>query len=298
MKQISTSVYVEDQFSVPPRYRGCNPGFVVTSEGIVMIDTPMMPHDAVQWRDDISQRGAVRYIINTHHHIDHTTGNFFFPGTVVSHQGIRDSFHGPVKSVMNIKQGEDANQAGLGPIENIRLLVKEYDPEGLPLLENFSLRTPTVTFTERLALYVGEHTFELIHHPGHTSSHIGVYVPQEKVFFAGDNFTNRTQPSLAYCSPLEWVNSLKMIEELEIDVVVPGHGEVCDKSEVRQFRRFIQDCIDMVRSAIKEGMSKEEAAIKISFDELYPKDRSILAVHPGAEQQRRNVLQLYDVLSK
>jgi cyclase len=263
-----------------------------------MIDTPMMPTDALKWRADIAQRGEICYIINTHHHIDHSAGNFFFPGTVVSHQGIRESFYGPVKSVMNVKQSEDTVKAGQGPVENIRLLIEEYDPEGLALLGNYRLRAPTITFTEKLTLFVGRHTFELFQHPGHTSSHIGVYVPEEGVFFAGDNFTNRTQPSLAYCLPFDWVESLKKIEAMTIDVVVPGHGEICKKDEVRKFRLFIEQCIDTVRNAVNQGMSKEEAVAKISFEKLYPKDRSNLPVHPGAEQQRRNVLQLYDLLKK
>lgn len=298
MKKISANVFVEDRYSVPPRYRGCNSGFVVTADGIVMIDTPMMPNDALKWRDEISRHGRVRYLVNTHHHIDHTTGNFFFEGTVVSHQGVRDSFYGPVKSVMNIEQDEAARRAGQGPVENIRLLVKEYDPGGLRLLEDFRLRAPTVTFSDRLCLYAGEHTFELIHQPGHTPSHIGVYIPQERVFFAGDNFTCRTQPSLAYCRPLAWVESLREIELLDIDVMVPGHGEVCDKSEVRRFRRFIQQCIALVQEALAKGWSKEEAVARITFDDLYPGGREALPVHPGAEQQRRNVGQLYDVLAQ
>ena len=263
-----------------------------------MIDTPMMPTDALKWGADAARHGEIRYIINTHHHIDHTAGNFFFPGTVVSHQGIRESFYGPVKSVMNVKQREDAVKAGQGPIENIRLLVEEYDPEGLALMNNYQLRAPSITFTEKLSLKVGRHTFELYRHPGHTSSHIGVYIPEEKVFFAGDNFTNRTQPSLAYCLPFDWVDSLKKIEAMAIEAVVPGHGETCDKSEVREFRLFIQQCIDTVQKAVARGMSKEDAVRTISFEKLYPKDRSNPPVHPGAEQQRRNVLQLYDVLER
>jgi cyclase len=263
-----------------------------------MIDTPMMPTDALKWRAEIERHEKILYIINTHHHIDHTAGNFFFPGTVVSHQGIRESLYGPVKSVMNVKHSEDAVKAGRGPIENIRLLVEEHDPDGLSLLNNYQLRAPTITFTERLTLYVGKHTFELYRHPGHTASHIGVYIPEERVFFAGDNFTNRTQPSLAYCLPFDWVDSLKKIEAMAIDVVVPGHGEICAKSEVREFRLFIEQCIDMVQKALNHGVSREEAAAKISFEKLYPKDQSNLPVHPGAEQQRRNVLQLYDVLTQ
>ena len=164
--------------------------------------------------------------------------------------------------------------------------------------EKYQLKAPAVTFSDNLTLYVGEHTVELMHLPGHTDGHIGVYLPQEKVFFAGDNFCNGTQPSLAHSLPLEWVESLKKIEAMEINVVVPGHGETCDLKEVRRFRQFIETCIDMTRKAISEGMRKEEAADSISFEGLYPEDQRASAVHPGSVMQRRNVLRLYEMLSK
>ena len=297
MKPITTNVYAEDQFSVPPRYRGSNPGFVTTSEGIVMIDTPLMPTDAVKWRDDIAKRGEVRYIINTHHHIDHITGNPFFPGTVVSHEGVREMFAAPATRVVGSDRLAEVVKSGQGVLGAIRLLVRENAPEGLPLLENYQFKAPTITFLERLNLYVGAHTFELMHLPGQTESHIGVYIPQERVFFAGDNFCHGTQPSLAHSLPLEWVKSLKKIEALDTEIVVPGHGEFGDRRDVREFRLFIQECIDLVKEAIKQGMSQEEAADKISFEELYPGKQGGAAVHPGKAQQRKNVLRLYEKLS-
>ena len=292
MKQITANVYVEDRFSLPPGYHGCNPGFVTTSEGIVMLDTPMLPTDAVEWRDEIAKRGEVRYIINTHHHLDHITGNAFFPGTVVSHEEVKEMFTAPIARVSASERVEEAVKAGLDIVGYIRWIIKDFDPEGLPLLDGYQLKAPTITFSERLSLYVGEHTFELIHTPGHTSGHIGVYIPQERVFFTGDNVTNEAQPSFAHSLPLEWVKSLKKIEAMDIDVVVPGHGKVCGKSEVREFRLFIQKCIGMVRKAIRQGMSKEEAADSISFEEFYP------PVHPGPEMQRMNVSRLYEMLSE
>jgi len=252
-----------------------------------MIDTPQLPTDAVKWRDDITQRGEVRYIINTHHHVDHTTGNYFFPGTVVSHEGVKEMFY---TSGRALTFGQPV-QSPQPLIEHVRQITKERDPEGLPLMENYQPKAPTITFSERLNLYVGEHQFELIYLPGHTPGHIGVNIPEEKTFLSGDNFTSRCQPSMAQCFPLEWVESLKKIEAMDIDVVVPGHGKVCGKQEVREFRSFIQKCIDMVREAIKQGMSKEEATDKISFEALYP------AVHPGPDQQRMNVSRLYEMLS-
>ena len=210
-----------------------------------MIDTPMVPTDAVKWRDEIEESGTVRYIINTHHHVDHITGNHFFPGMVVSHEGMRELFTAPATSFVGSDRIEKA-MASKGAVEYIRWRVSEPFPECLPLLEGYDLKPPTITFTERLYLYLGGHTFELIHLPGHTATHIGVYIPQEKVFFAGDNFTNRTQPSLAHSLPLEWVESLTRVEAMDIDVVVPGHGEVCDKSVIREFRLFLQQCIGII----------------------------------------------------
>jgi len=277
VQQITPNVYVE-VFVIGT---GCNPSFVVTLEGIVMIDTPSyLPTAAVKWRDEIAKKGEVRYILNTEYHRDHTTGNSFFSGIVVSHQGIREEF------------GITNNLGSIGTPEDVRQRVKEMDPEGLPLVENYQSRPPTITFTEKLNLYLGNHTFELMHLPGHTSSQVGVYIPQERVIFTGDNVANGWQPFLGDCRPLEWIESLKRIEAMDVDIVVPGHGEVGDKKTVREFRAFIQECIDEVKGAISQGMSKEEAANRISFKDRLP------AIHPEPEYQRKNVLHLYEMLPK
>jgi len=296
MKQISGHVYVEDQFSIGKR--GANFGFVTTSEGIVLIDPPYLPTDAIKLRRELAKRGEVRYIINTEHHIDHIAGNSFFPGTGVSIEGIRELLAGPVTDMVPSERLEEVLKDGLDLRRYYSRRVKERDPEGLPLLKNYRFRPPTITFSHRLCLYVGSHTFELSYMPGHTQSHLGVYIPQEKVFFAGDNVTNRTQPSMAQSFPLEWVKTLKMIETMAIDWVVPGHGMVGSKKEVREFRLFLQKCIKIIRNAIRQGLSKEEAADNISFDELSFAKHMGKAVHPGKVMQRRNVLRFFEMLSK
>jgi cyclase len=292
VKLVTANVYAEDRFSVPPYDRGCNPGLVVTTGGLVMVDTPMWPTDAVRWRNEIAGLGQVIYIVNTHHHPDHIAGNYFFPGCVVAHELVKPLFRQPVASQVVSKPALAGIQYPILPEDSIRLEIKYADPEGYPLMKDYFLREPTLTFSQQLNLYLGGHTFELLHLPGHTAGHIGVFVPEEKVFFAGDNFNNQFQPLLSNCLPLEWIDSLKRIESLDIDYVVPGHGAVCGRREIREFRQFIETCVSLIRGALRRGMSREEAAAEISFEGLYP------AVHPGAEQQRYNVLWLYDVLAK
>lgn len=257
----------------------------------------MVPTDAVKWRDELAAKGPIQYILNTHHHADHITGNYFFPGSVVSHEGVRELFGGSAARAVGSDR-VDRVKGSEGLAEFICWRVAEPFPECSPLLKNYRLKPPTITFSERLHLYSGEHRFEALHLPGHTEAHIGVYIPKEKVFFAGDNFTYQTQPSLAQCLPRAWLKSLRKIEALDIDFIVPGHGEVCGKKAVAEFRGFIQKCITIVREAIQRNLSKEEAVKEISFEHLYPSDCRSIAVHPGARMQKRNVERIYEMLSR
>ena len=83
MQQISDNVLIETQ------QKGANHGLVTTSEGLVLIDTPHKPSDAVRLKAEIERRGKLRYIINTEPHGDHWTGNAFFDVPVVAHEGVR-----------------------------------------------------------------------------------------------------------------------------------------------------------------------------------------------------------------
>src|SRR3954470_18964583 len=69
--------------------RGCNPSYVVTSAGVVVIDTPQLPTKAVAMREQAEAEGPIRFVINTEHHVDHIFGNYWFKGAgeVVHHQG-------------------------------------------------------------------------------------------------------------------------------------------------------------------------------------------------------------------
>ncbi len=88
MEQVTANVYANT------RIRGCNPSYVVTSDGVVVIDTPQLPTRAVAMRAEAEAHGPIRYLINTEHHVDHIFGNYWFKGagTVVNHQGLYDNF--------------------------------------------------------------------------------------------------------------------------------------------------------------------------------------------------------------
>ena len=143
MQKITDNVYVETGFG------GSNNTFVVTGEGIVMIDTPQSPDDALKWRDEIARHGSVKYIINSEPHGDHFTGNFFFEGMVVAPDGVR-------KAIL----ASDANQ--------LSQQMKQMAPDATLIPDDFYYKPPVITFSQKLTLHLGDHTFELTNLPGHT----------------------------------------------------------------------------------------------------------------------------------
>lgn len=241
MRQITQNVFVETGFS-----RGCNPGFITTSEGIVMVDSPYRPSDAIRWREEIARRGKVLYLINTESHRDHITGNAFFDVPVIAHQGIRAEF-----------------LTSLGRPEEMRQTVEAIDPEGVPLLEGYRPNLPQLTFTDRLTLHLGEQTLEILCLPGHTLYQTAVYLPHERVVFTGDNVCNAVQPFLHQAKPKQWLRSLDQIGQLEADHVVPGHGEMGDKGTLPSMKDYLAEFMAEVQKAIDAGLPRAEVVERI-----------------------------------
>ncbi len=148
MQQISDNVFTITESL------GSNNSMVVTSEGIVLIDSPHKPTDAVAWRRQVEEKGRVRYLINTDHHIDHTMGNFFMAGdgvTIVGHDETR----------RKLVEGHPT-------LEFMRSLLGYIDPAGIPLMEDYVYRIPTLTCNGGMTLHLGGVTFQLMYFQGHT----------------------------------------------------------------------------------------------------------------------------------
>lgn len=270
MQKIAKNVYVETG------NRGSNNTFVVTKKGVVLIDTPQFPVDAVKLRDEIKKYGEVKYVINTEPHGDHFSGNCYFGGTVVGQEGQRDIIR-------------------KASLEQLKQRCQQMAPENLPYFDSFKFRPTEITFSEKLSLYLGDHTFNLMHMPGHSPYQLAVYCPEERIVCTSDNLVYKSQAWLHEALPNEWLRSLKRLQELDVDYVIGGHGNVCDKSYIPEMTAFIRDWVSAVRKAIKQGMSVEEAQSKISFLDRYPM--------PGNEAmgkmiQQMNVAHLYQVLKK
>ena len=83
-------IEIDKNIIIETEHLGSNNAIVCTRDGVVLIDAPHRPSDAIKWRRVAESNGPIRYLINTDHHIDHTMCNNFLPGEIVSHEGTRD----------------------------------------------------------------------------------------------------------------------------------------------------------------------------------------------------------------
>ncbi len=241
MRRISEHVYAEIYFW------GCNPGFLATRDGVVMIDTPQQPIDAVRWRERLQEYGPIRYLINTEPHIDHISGNAYFPGVeVISQVGLRERYDQAVPQMTSAERLETMKQA---------------DPDSVWLFghPDYPPNPPTRTFTDELTLRLGDHTIRCIHLPGHTAPQTGIYLPEEGVLFTGDNIFHKVKTFIQEADPWEWLAALKRIEQIDAAVIVPGHGEPCDRSYLKRQAEIIEAWVGAVEDFVRRGLTEEEA---------------------------------------
>ncbi len=259
MENVTKNVFTET------RMRGCNPSFVTTSDGVVVIDTPQLPTRAVQMRTDAEQHGPIRYLINTEHHVDHIFGNYYFKGAgeVVLHRGVYELFM--------------VVYPELDPFAYAQEAIPTDDPEGAAIFPDRHryYEDPNkgdIVFTGDLTLRVGGHTFELLHTPGHTPGQVAVYVPQERVVFTGDTVFSQCQTWLMTSRVDQWKTALDRIAELDVDHVVPGHGQVTTKQYLAVQRAMLMEWETAVAVAVAKGWSRQETVDRVHFKDRYPVD--------------------------
>ena len=202
-----------------------NSTFLVTTEGILVVDTGVNEQEGRKLLDEIRKISAlpVRYIVNTHYHPDHRGGNSVVgPGATV------------ISTVFTLEQ-----EAGRAPA--------------------YSAAREKIAFTDRMEIYLGGHEID-IYFPGpaHTMGDAVVYFPQDRAIATGDLFLNGSCPAMDRGDMENWVAALDSMLKLQLDAVVPGHFDLAGKEQLRRFRNYLADLRDQVAPRFRSGASLEE----------------------------------------
>lgn len=233
-------------------YDGANLACINTTEGTVLIDTPMLRRNILEWKgfvESLNPKG-IQYILNTHIHFDHVIGNNLIGGIVVTHEnGCQNLF----------KDGATLRETMVG-------FMPGWSKEDKDFVLSEPLVEPEICLQEKLTLYQGEYTIECVHVGGHTPDSIIVYVVEEQVLITGDNLTAALHPYKGEACFSDWLKALKKMKTYDIKAIIPGHGEVCRKDMIDRFIDYFQSQWDITSDLINKGLSQEEVVQKVHQD--------------------------------
>ena len=144
-------------------------------------------------------------------------------------------------------------------------------PLALPLFDIFEFAgidmvLPTRIFEDRLSLKVGDRRVELMDlGPAHTLGDTVVYLPDDRVLFTGDLLFKDAHPLIWQGPVSNWISACRVLLELEVDVVVPGHGPLCGAPAVAAMLDYVQDTWARTIDHLAQGHTADEAAADTDY---------------------------------
>jgi cyclase len=231
-----------------------NSAFLVTDAGVLVVDTGQHPADARALLERIRTITGkpVKWVINTHAHGDHFLGNPAFKdagATLVAH---RDT-----AIMMKTHYAYEIGRRG-GYFNRFKL-----DPKELKLV------LPDVTYDSSMTIALGNRTVQVMYlgagqNPGDTIVHF----PHARALFVGGPFARRNWSNTTFTPSVEgWIALLNKIAAFDVDLYLPGHGDVGARQDVFDEAKLLADLQAGIKGAMAQGMSKEEMVQMLVFRE-------------------------------
>jgi glyoxylase-like metal-dependent hydrolase (beta-lactamase superfamily II) len=206
--------------------------FMVTSKGIIVTDP--IDSAAAQWlRAELHKRfkQPVKYLIYSHDHRDHSAGGEVFAdtATVIAHDNAKATIMG------------------------------EKRPTALPDL----------TFSDHMTIELGGKVVELIYvGKSHSNNMIAMYFPAERAVYAVDFISVKELPYMSLSDSYfpDWIEAIKVVEAMDFDILVPGHGPLGTKADASAHRAYMEDLYSAVLAQARAGKTLDEMKLRIKLE--------------------------------
>jgi len=244
IKKVGDNVYAA--IGVDGGKAGSDAGFIVGDKGVLVVDTFTTTEAARALLEEIKKvtPQPVRFVVNTHYHLDHTGGNAVFAeagATIIAHQNLR----------------------GWVRTENLKFFGADPKPEQRARVE--ALVPPDETYDQAMDVYLGSRRVHLRYLPGHTGGDTVVFIPDANVVFGGDLVWQKHLPNLIDATTSAWIETLdRMLVAHPNATFVPGHGDVATPSDVKEFRNYLSTLradIEKAKQAGKSGQALQDEVL-------------------------------------
>jgi glyoxylase-like metal-dependent hydrolase (beta-lactamase superfamily II) len=298
MEKIRANIFVETV------YPGVNVGCVVTDEGAICIDTPLLPGEAQRWMARIRSLGAepVRFVVYTSGQSERVLGTQYFICNQQTAHPPRHPVQRPPRS-RRVPFARQLSPVDPGPGRQVRTgavvshaaawdQVNEHRSDSFkqsmldgfgerdPDMINLEVILPQITCKERIDLFVGELTATLL---VAAKGVLWVWLPEQRVHFAGDTVVVGTHPPLALIDLREWLAALEWLcqePKFRDAVIVPGRGPLCDTSATEPLTEYLRLACERTQQVYRAGRPKAE---------LNEVAAELLPLYPVIDGQRERV---------
>jgi len=274
-----------------------NTTVIVGDRDVFVVDACFLPSSAMEDVADIKRITSkpVRYLLNTHFHIDHNAGNSVYmdayPGIDIIAQTSTRRFmddanpafasnvidpHGrpstvivpSLKKAFESGMGDDGKPLTAAEIETTKRQLSEVETE-IADYRTFRYQPPTITFDREMTVDLGNREVQVKHlGRGNTPGDAFAYLPQEKVLITGDLLTWPI-PYMRMSYPREWVEVLRSMNRLDTEFIVPGHGAVLkDKSYLNEVIAMLDSVIQQVHEQASHLKVNSQTKVA-SVDDLH-----------------------------
>lgn len=220
-----------------------NAGFVIGDDGVLVVDTFQDPEPAAALLAEIRKltKLPIRFVVNTHYHLDHVNGNDVFAragAAIVAHRNMRSWIR----------------------TENIKMIDPPVTEEKKARVRSIAL--PDIVYDSSVDLYLGSRRVNVRYYSGHTGGDSVVSVPDAHVVFCGDLLWKEHIPNLIDASTAAWIKTLDaMPADYGQSTWIPGHGGVANAEDIVTFRKYLSDLRTRVSQSKATGDALAEAIL-------------------------------------
>jgi glyoxylase-like metal-dependent hydrolase (beta-lactamase superfamily II) len=285
---------------------------ILTSEGIVIVDTGNYPGTAKIIREEIETRLGAKacLVINTHGHWDHAMGNQAFENLpILAHEnataqmqrwGSNTEAYIPALEKAINRDIAKLSEESIGEEEKKKTedYIRCMQRALVEMKEGYKAVYPTLTYADSYRIQKGDTAFELLYLPGiHNNASQVILDRKNKVLFVGDAFSKKYLPYLdenAMSGLESWLFKLLTMTDEKIETVIGGHGKIMSGQELRLQLQYIDKISREVKKLVESGNQLSQALETMTISNSFPEVSQLENVYSGENQHLKNIERLWN----
>ena len=297
MEKLSSGVYAIIHPHPTDQWPTSNTGVIIGNNSVLVVDANYLPsisYADIELIKKVTNK-PVKYVVYTHWHMDHNNGGIAykkaFPGVQIVSQKMtaqyisinspwyakRETAQNSVKRTSLAQMEEDFERKSdttgktftVEELKKMDTVIRQRKNE-LDELNKLEIVVPNKTFDITMQIDLGGKIVMIKDWGRCNSPHDAtIYLPKEKILFAGDMAVQLPLPFVAESWPVTWAVALEKLEQMPVVKIVPGHGPVLDgNSYIRQLRLLFNETAKQVQFQLSKGVPVDRIASSIDLSHL------------------------------